>query len=52
MSASPPYPDPEKSEGSSNEKKVAYSSDLAVYTGDGAAEETDAVEFGEVKELR
>ena len=35
----------------SDEKKVAYSGDVPIYTAESTGE-TDAVEFGEVKELR
>jgi hypothetical protein len=51
MSESPTYSDPEKDAHVSDEKKAAFSSDTPVY-GDEATEETDAVEFGEVKDLR
>lgn len=51
MSESPTYSDPEKGPQGSDEKKLAYSSDVPVY----AVETHDLGEereFGEVKELR
>lgn len=51
MSGSPTYSDPEKGANTSDEKKVAYTTDVQPYV-DIATGETDAVEFGEVKELR
>jgi hypothetical protein len=51
MSESPTYSDPEMGDHASDEKKVTYSSDAPVYV-DEATREPDAIEFGEVKELR
>ncbi|KAG0651995.1 Proline-specific permease [Hyphodiscus hymeniophilus] len=51
MSESPTHFDPEKDAHVSNEKNAVYSKDAIVYA-DEATGETEAVEFGEVKELR
>lgn len=51
MSESPAYSDPEKNAHVSDEKKVACSSDVPIYIVESTVE-TDAVEFGEFKELR
>lgn len=50
MSESPTYSDPEK-HASVSDEKVVYAINAPVYVDDGN-EEADAVEFGEVKELR
>jgi hypothetical protein len=51
MSESPTYSDPEKHAQVSDEKTAAHSKDGPSYS-DEAIGETEAVEFGEVKELR